>query len=154
MGNAENRMNSIWMWKSYSIRNRANSFCYFEGSVISSCELGSRSFRFRQLQGMDIDKDLISRFIRDKDMVLVVWIFKSELSEFEWMLGSEPDCSDFLSKLLCVRGVKLIQAGSSDWRFISEKIDRWTRVESKQKVGRWKLSGGMRSIVVCKCKIW
>ena len=93
MGNAENRVDSIRVRKLNSVGNRTDMFCYFKGSVISSSELGSWSFGFQQLQGMNIDEDLVSRFIRNEDMIFIVRIFKLELSELECIFGNEPDCS-------------------------------------------------------------
>ena len=114
MGDAENRVDSIRVRKLNSIGNRTDTFCYFKGSIISSSELGSWSFGFQQLQGMNIDEDLVSRFIRDKDMVFIIRIFKSELSKLECILSNKPDCSYFFSELLCIRGIEFVRVGLSN----------------------------------------
>ena len=114
MGDAENRVDSIRVRKLNSVSNRTDTFCYFKGAVISSSELGSWSFGFQQLQGMNIDEDLVSRFIRNKNMIFIIRIFKSELSKLESVLSDEPDHSYFFSKPLCVRGVELVRVGPSD----------------------------------------
>ena len=64
--------------------------------------------------GMNIDEDLVSRFIRNEDMVFIVRIFKSELGELECILGNEPDCSYLFSKLLHVWSIEFIRVGLSN----------------------------------------
>ena len=63
---------------------------------------------------MYVDEDLVAGFVRYENMILIVRILKSELGEPQRVLGGKPNGGDVFGKLLGVRCVEIIFAGSSN----------------------------------------
>ena len=63
---------------------------------------------------MYVDEDLVTRFIRYENMILIVRVFESELGKPQCVLGGKPNGGDVFSKLLSVRCVEIIFVGSSN----------------------------------------
>jgi len=79
---------------------------------------------------MYINKDLISWFECNRNMIGIIQIFETFLSKFQCILHYKLDGGYIFDKLLSVGCIKIVIIWSFDSRFHGDEIEQSTQVNS------------------------